>query len=1309
MSVTVERLVAEIEADPSGAIRGLGKLETALASTTRDRHANVDVDTGSAMAQAAKLGTNLDATARDRSINLDVDTGSALAQITALNAALTLATQDRNIKIDVDHNSLSSLGADAMSASGSLGSLGASAGEAGGKMGSMGSSLGSLSGAIVPMIGMVGVFGSLLALLPGAFAAAATGAGVLFAALAPLVGLLGALPVVLGAAGAGLAAVALVAAPLMNAFSAMGAAGQQAGQQADDLARRQRELAAAQRALTEATIGVARAERELADARENLANAPAEARGALADQRMAVRAAILSERQAVMSLQQAQMNLNSIQNKNSDSTKNLIKQTDEFTGKVYDVAFASADAQQTAMDEKAARLQLAQAELAVAQAKDNTGDSQKKLTEMEKKGIKNSDVVVSARERLVDAQFRVVSAHDAVAAATERIADAQEKLTKGTADQSAATRNLASAMGALTPEGQRFVRFLYDEFRPALSDISKQVQKAMIPGLQAGFESILSMKGEIGNGLAGFGKVIGDDFGRFFEYWARGANKKRLTGMFDGLIDVTDNLLKLMTPLSDVIVSITEAATPMVNLLTNQMIKGLKDLADWMQTDNGKNKTKQFFDDAAKFTGLWMDVLGPITGILSSIAEAAKPLAETWLKDMAEHFQSIDDNLNTSSGLASLTSYFEDALPVLKETSGLLGDVMDVLTGGDMNTILLRTLKAVRAQIPKIENLMSSLADSDVLPNLVDLMGNFVDVMSAVPWSYIGQGIGLISGALGFVADILKVLPDGIRTFFFAWAGLALLGNKFEIVGKAVAIMGGNMKVAMGAAGLLGLGIAMKDASDKGTSLGNVLTGALGGAAIGTAIMPGIGTLIGGVAGGGLVALAGAFGDGKNKAEDMVGQMSKVAGYAAQKEAIDGIRGSLDQLTGAYTKSSEAAILSQFQNNTKLNQPWSVTHPGSAEMKGTVTGQETLDFFDKLGVTNRQLLKAASGNLEAQTAVQKVIDKIKKTNSYAGAKGLGVGDMLKNEFGTFSVENGVKDLFAFYIQGYKNFGNTVRDARQEQINFANATADVKDVLGTTVEGLKKWPTKLVTRVETEGIPDTVGSLQRLIGNYYDKLDGKKITTLIRQSGVPLTEGLLKNLITKYYDKMDRRDIVSLIRAAGIADTRKDVGDLADDLLAYGARGGKNFADGMTRSLDDMMSDPALLNSKWGQMFLGGVQIPGNPLANSGDISDSSLGGLVPTPKKKGRWSGGAVKNNTSYMVGENGPELFTPDQGGRIAPAGVSRDLMKSNGEGVSDQQLERVLRAVQGGSGKKVEINQTFNEKVDPHHLSRELAWSLG
>ena len=68
--------------------------------------------------------------------------------------------------------------------------------------------------------------------------------------------------------------------------------------------------------------------------------------------------------------------------------------------------------------------------------------------------------------------------------------------------------------------------------------------------------------------------------------------------------------------------------------------------------------------------------------------------------------------------------------------------------------------------------------------------------------------------------------------------------------------------------------------------------------------------------------------------------------------------------------------------------------------------------------------------------------------------------------------------------------------------------------------------------------------------------------------------------------------------------------------------------------------------------------PGQAGGGIGSILTSALSGLFGAP---GRLHGGPVAAGRTYVVGERGPELFVPSQGGRVEPARAgARDVRVS-------------------------------------------------
>jgi hypothetical protein len=152
---------------------------------------------------------------------------------------------------------------------------------------------------------------------------------------------------------------------------------------------------------------------------------------------------------------------------------------------------------------------------------------------------------------------------------------------------------------------------------------------------------------------------------------------------------------------------------------------------------------------------------------------------------------------------------------------------------------------------------------------------------------------------------------------------------------------------------------------------------------------------------------------------------------------------------------------------------------------------------------------------------------------------------------------------------------------------------------------------------------------------------RSINELVR-SGVPFSEAFklveANQLITEQIEKQKELQEAQKAAAAEMDQLYGAIGDsiqtgIVDSLTAA--------VDG-TKSLAEVASDTlrslANIMLKFGlQTFLGGLG-GGDP----NNIFTKLFGG--------GRASGGTVKGGTSYLVGERGPELFTPGRSGSIAP-----------------------------------------------------------
>ena len=685
MAVTVERLVAEVEANPAGAIAALQAFDTAVAAAAKNRTAKIDVDIDTAGATAA------------------------IPQVGALGAAASAAG-----------GALSEITSAAQGAGGALGSVAQSAGGAGGALANTaaeGGKLGSVMGALgqaMPVL-IFDAFYGIATLIPGALAAIGAAAATT-------------LPII-GALGAGFGSVILGIQNIMPAYKAMDAVQKETQGSMAKAVKTNWDLIDANRSLKDALQSVTDAQKNLKDAHEAVGKAREQAAKNIVNLGRDVRDATWSEQDAVDRLRRAQENLAAVQRKSAKSATVLTKETDDFTGKVYEVARVSQDATDAADQRAEAERAVLRAQQDLQRAQERTKDSRERLTDAQKKGIEGSDLVVAALKRERDAQDTLAKRQQDVIRAQERIREAQDRANQKTAQGSAAMRNLNAAMNALSPTGRKFVKFLHDEFMPGFSEIQKAAQEGLLPGVMDGLKDIEKIFPTLKKYAFDFAKAMGDAFADIMKWFTSNEVQKRFKDLLDGLLKLLagfedkggkhiNGLLDLFKPAADILMSITKAATPLAQALTDDLVKALNDMAKWFANPKNQKMLSDFF----------LSMKEPI--------EQTVGLA-------SDLFKALFDPANTKDGNA-FTDFIKtlrtDAIPPLRD---LLKDLNKSGTGKDFAKAIGDTIK-----------LLDNFVKSGAMERLNKSLGDIVD---KITWlSGLGDGIGMKS-----IVDLVFGGPNG--------------------------------------------------------------------------------------------------------------------------------------------------------------------------------------------------------------------------------------------------------------------------------------------------------------------------------------------------------------------------------------------------------------------------------------------------------------------------------------------------------------------------------------------------------------------
>lgn len=498
----------QLNADSSAVDRRIAEIRRELASLSSKR-IGIDVDAGQAQAQINRLSSEL-ARLSGRSANVQVRADTAAASAALLGvASLARRIDGQNVAISVNANDVSR----AISLLGLL-----TAGLAG------------VSAAVLPAA-------AALAALPALGGAAAQGIVALGAGFSGVGDAVKALQQEETKAAAGTAA---SASSRVNSAQAIASAQRQVERavlQADRAAiQGAQQVADARRAVSDAYADAARqveqAERNLANAQrtartaqEDLTRARRDAREELEDLNRSVEGAALSERRAQLALLEARQAMD-------EARANAARPMDDPDRQVVD-------------DLEWERLKLAvdEAGHSLAEARDRYGDVRQEAAEANRAGVEGSQRVVSAQRTATDAtqgvrdaerelaQARTDGARQVTAAqeqlaraqqqaswaqqdAAASVADAQRALANAYADAgtagSTAMNKVKEAMEGLSPEAQRFAKFLSSEVIPGLHGIRDAVQATLLPRMETALRNLGTMAPVVSAGLAETGRVLGD-------------------------------------------------------------------------------------------------------------------------------------------------------------------------------------------------------------------------------------------------------------------------------------------------------------------------------------------------------------------------------------------------------------------------------------------------------------------------------------------------------------------------------------------------------------------------------------------------------------------------------------------------------------------------------------------------------------------------------------------------------------------------------------------------------------------------------
>ena len=946
----------------------------------------------------------------------------------------------------------------------------------------------------------------------------------------------------------------------------------------------------------------------------------------------------------------------------------------------------------------------------------------------------------------------------------------QAKAVGGSAE---AQKAYADALKKLSPPAQRFVKMIQHDYIPAFKNLRKHAEAAFFKGgITEGMKSFSENLKRIKRQIVGLSGDLGRTAGHFAKFWGKSDNADRLMNAMSSTAKTTNSFLKLLTPISRLMVAIVTPANRLVRKLLEgtKHAKGLIDVVKgWSRNfEHAKNSgLDTFFNKTYKFTILWSRVLSPIAKLIGKVVTAAEPLATWMLEGITKHFNALNDATNTNK----LAKYFNDQKPAIREFSGLINDVFGALfnrkTNGE-NSSFVKTLKALRKDfIPPFRELLDTLDKSNVGSTFATLLGNVTSGITALVKH--DSALDLIVRGINGLADALKSLSHATGGKSTQAIMAALTAYGLFKVGRRVAL--GKKGAAGGPGGLVGAyqgirGVVSPKSKGKhaatGTGLGSKVfntTAALGSLDSGkvkgaTGSMQRLGGSISKAAGSlSLLGFLASFIPGP-----MGDMASKVSSAAFAVEILMNVSimssAGLSKLTGA-TKAATVANAAAAGGAKKLTAAQKILNVVMmANPIGIVIGVLMLlagafYLLYKKSETFRNFVNQAFGALKDSvssmwSAIKPIFEAMKPLLEQVGKAILNLW-IKAGKYAMFALINAIAflaDQFAYLLQGLAMIPKTSKKFKAGALEMAEGLHKAAEESRKLADNMLKEPKKTgaqkaaeklkvflkslpkatTTKVKVENAEKAKDQIEKLARKF--KLSDKQKNALLK---IAIDKGALAkaNTLADAVKKVGRAKGIAVIKIRGDKAAKSNVQSVVAKVERFGqlnvkAQLGLNGfkktredIDTVHRALiklDKVTSRPAIT------INISGAMSAIQRINNSLDRLDNRT--VSPQTQVTKRAKGG-------YMGLVRGPGSTTSDS---ILTALSNKEFVVNAKatqnwlptlEAINSGYADRFVRSQQfGGSSaangpvtnvtKHNEITQVFNEKVDPNHLASALAWSL-
>lgn len=574
---------------------------------------------------------------RDLRVDLDLDITGALARIAAVRAAAS----------GIGGGSLGGLGGGLGSATGGARGLTSALGAA--KIGLVGLAAVNL----VPLVGQLAQAAGIISLLPAAATAAAASLATI------IIGSTG----VLDAFTAGSKASEDAAKDAATAQKAAASA-------AKGVESAQRGVASAAKGVEKAQDGVARAERGVQDAQkaslraqQSLTDARKDATEQIEDLNLALKGSSLDERDAELSLKRAEQRL-----------RELGKDGQPVTSLDFEEAYLGVDQAKQRIDEVRERNADLREETEAANKAGVDGsaqvvDAQEAVAEADLRVIDSKAAVVDANEGVAEAQANLIDSQQA-------LVDAQNVVAESSSAAATSADKYADALANLSPSARRFVEETRD-LGGAWGDLRLQVQENLFAGMGGSITDLANNYLPIlKNGLGGIATEINGGLRRAIEDLNTESTKLDWSNILDNTRAAIGPFMDGLSSLAGALTNIASIGSDFLPGGAESFKETMQGFEDWTESEEGQKRIKTFMEDSIRALREIKDLFMAIGGVISGLFTSSEESGKSMVQSMTDSLNEWADWLKSEAGQVRMKQFFDDARTTATTLLNLTGEAI---------------------------------------------------------------------------------------------------------------------------------------------------------------------------------------------------------------------------------------------------------------------------------------------------------------------------------------------------------------------------------------------------------------------------------------------------------------------------------------------------------------------------------------------------------------------------------------------------------------------------------------------------------